>query len=624
MNRKTRRAEKKGGKAIKSGSAVESGLANPPGQNEGKLLQVAVTFHQAGKLSEAEAGYRDILKDNPNQPDALHLLGVIAHQVGNHEVAVDLISQSLVQRANNAEAHNNLGNALSSLGRLDDSIASYRKAVASKPRYVDGLNNLGNMLKDAGQLTDAMESYQAVLVIDPENLNAHFSLGNIFLAQKRFDEAKKEFKKTLALDSSIPVAANNLGGILQSQGELAEAKTYFHQAITLSPDYAEAWNNYGNCLMQENNLQEAETATRKAIELKPDFADAYNNLGVVLRMLGRPDEAKAAHEDALRLQPDSVKAKFNESILDLLRGNFRNGWAGYELRWKADEDHEFSGSYLDISVPLWDGSSLEGKRILIWGEQAVGDQIMFASMVPDLVAARAKVRVACEPRLIPLFQRSFPGIEVSEKATEDGIDCHLPMGSLALHLRPDGASFPDRPAYLRADPDRTREIRERYSSLFPAWRLIGISWRSGNKSQGRARSILLDDWQGILGTEGCAFINLQYGDVTQEIKALHDRTGLVVHHDDAIDPLKDMDAFASQIAALDQVISIDNSTVHAAGALGVPVWTLLSLAPEWRWFLDRESSLWYPAMRLFRQTKLGKWDDVIGAAMRALADEREE
>ena len=254
---------------------------------------------------------------------------------------------------------------------------------------------------------------------------------------------------------------------------------------------------------------------------------------------------------------------------------------------------------------------------------------MFASMLNDLRQSNANIMVECEQRLISLFQRSFPDIRFfcrtnppDQQLLNPNIDYQISMGSLGQWLRTDLDSFKQGQSYyLTACPDKTAELRNKYQQLASGRKLVGISWKSTDISQRRAKSksTSLEYWASVLSQPNCHFINLQYGDIETEVAKFESDTNLKVYQDKEIDPLVNLDGFAAQISALDLVISTSNTTVHMAGALGKRVWTLLPHIPDWRWTLDREDALWYPAMRLFRQSSIGDWQDVFKRVSHALS-----
>lgn len=265
--------------------------------------------------------------------------------------------------------------------------------------------------------------------------------------------------------------------------------------------------------------------------------------------------------------------------------------------------------------------------MLIWSEQGVGDEIMFANAIPDVVAAGARLVIECNERFVPIFERSFPGAVVCARRdpansaiSAAGIDYQISMASLCLHYRRDSAAFSAAPgAYLIADEGLRDACRVRYDGWGDGLK-IGLSWRSGNPVVGTERSAPIELWDGILCQPDCVLVSLQYGDVTGDIADVQNRLGIEIHVDDDIDPLASMDDWLAQVAAMDLVISVDNSTVQVSGSLGVPTWTLLSYVPEWRWLAAGSHNPWHPHMQVFRQSRLGDWAPVfnaVGARLRA-------
>ena len=273
------------------------------------------------------------------------------------------------------------------------------------------------------------------------------------------------------------------------------------------------------------------------------------------------------------------------------------------------------------------GQPVDGKTVLVLAEQGVGDEVMFAGMVPDLVEAGATVIREADSRLVPLFERSFAGIECIGKGDpptaetrRDGIDFQSPGGNLGRWLRPNLESFPGRQSYLVADKNRRDGLRENYLSDGESL-LVGVAWVSKNKRIGPQKSMTLMELAQLTGIPGIRFIDLQYGDTAGERAQFEDETGTSIVHDDSIDQMADLDAFAAQVAAMDLVISVDTAVAHLAGALGTMVWTLLPFNSDWRWMLGRDDSPWYPSMRLFRQEAPGDWEGVFQEVETALRNE---
>ena len=384
----------------------------------------------------------------------------------------------------------------------------------------------------------------------------------------------------------------------------------------------------GVVLIDQEKLEESVQIYQKTLKIQPNDADAYNNLGNALREQGKLEESIRIFQKATHTQPNHAEAHNNLAMILLLKGDFENGWKQYEWRRQCNN---FPFEKRDFPQPFWEGTDLKDKSILVWTEQGIGDEIMFSSILPDLLNINANVIVESDRRMVSLFQRSFPKIQFiprqnppNSQLLNTTMDYQVPIGSLGKWLRIDENSFIlHRHTYLCACPKKTSKIRKKYQELAKGKILIGISWKSTRINQRQTyskkkKSTSLEYWQPVLAQRNCYFINLQYGNVKQELNDFQKHTDLNIHQDEEIDSLSNLDDFAAQISALDLVISTPNTTVHLAGALGKQVWTLLPHIPDWRWTLEREDTLWYPRMKLFRQHQIGKWSNVFQQVKLAL------
>ena len=353
----------------------------------------------------------------------------------------------------------------------------------------------------------------------------------------------------------------------------------------------------------------------RAIEIDSNQAPFFLNLGSALQEQGRLEESIQAYHKAIEIQPNYTEAYNNLGLALLLKGDFEQGWREYAWRLKcsAFEIHD-----RNFPQPYWRGSDINKKFMLIWGEQGVGDQIMFASLISRFQQQAQRVFVETQQRLVPLFKRSFPEVSFfsiqdppNSRLLDKSIDYQSPIGSIAQWLLPNEGSFPKNDSYLKTNVDKTRKLKAKYQQLAAGKLLIGISWKSVNKYIGKPKSTSLIQWRDLLSQKGCFFVNLQYSDVKNEIDTFANQTGLSIYRDEDIDSLKSLDDFAAQVSALDLIISTSNTAVHMAGALGKPVWTLLHYVPGWRWQLDRLDTPWYPSMTLYRQPVSDDWYSVF-------------
>jgi len=468
--------------------------------------------------------------------------------------------------------------------------ATCREIFALEPKNVNALRILGAVARERNEFEPALE-YCLEAVRQADRLAVlHFELGVTYFAMLRSREAYEAYLKAIALDPNLYVAYLNISAIMEQQERFAEAR-----------DWA-----------------------LKTLKIKPDYALAHYNLANSYRELGALDEAIKSYELAHRYRPEHPKTLWNLGICHLLSGNFREGWPLFECRQEAEEVQ------LDRFTELrWDGASLDGKTIVVHAEQGIGDEILFASCFPDVIARAKKGRcvLICDPRLERLFARSFPEAKVYSHARRsdwsapelpERIDVQIPAGSLPLHFRQSREAFPRRKRFLTVEPTLEAMWRDRLAALGGEMK-IGISWRAGGKpTERRKRSIPLDQWGDLLATPGVRFINLQYGDAIADIAAARARFGVEIHDWEEGDPLVDVDSYVAKISALDLVISVGNATVHMAGAVGTPAWTMLPTLPSWRWMVAGDVSPWYCGVRLFRQRQRGEWEPVLERIARLL------
>jgi tetratricopeptide (TPR) repeat protein len=640
---------KKYKKCCEQKDLTERTSPSPQGHGGQTMLQSALGFHQAGELSMAEDLYRKVLAKDPNNADALHLLGLICHQHANYVDAESLLREAIKNDPNAAFFYINLGNTLKACGKSEDAIVQYRNAIRIDPSIAEAHYNLANELQELKEFEDAIQSYRTAVRLNPGLADAYFNMGKALKELESTEEAIISIKKAIELRPDYAEAYYALGvmaddshrledalGLFRKAFELKpdyadacfniadalrelerpeESELYFRRVIEMKPGYADAYNSLSVALRQQGKIKEAVEAALKAIDIKPDYISAYNNLGLHYREDGQAEKAIEAFREAISMAPGFADAEWNLGMAYLQRGDLPNGWKQYEWRFLNT-----TAVVRQFPIPRWDGSSPEGKTILVCAEQGIGDQVMFASIIKDLMATGPQLILECDARLRPLFCRSFSDAEVISvvERPEDfhsyegcRIDFRIPSGSLAGFLRPGLQAFSVRGPYLKADESRIQYWRARFNNLGSGLK-VGVSWRGGAEQSVRMmRSIPLAQWAQITAVEGCQFINLQYGDVSEEIRRAGEEHGVTVHSFSESDPLKDLDEFAAQISALDLVVSVDNSTVHIAGSLGVPTIALLPRGCDWRWMNEVEDTPWYESVRLLRQKEHRFWDDVF-------------
>jgi len=540
-----------------------------------QALQAATAQYRVGLFAAAEAECRRILAQYPPHPDVMTLLGGILATVQQYDEAIEWLTKAAALRPDQSRYHCDLGVIYRRAGRIDEAVACLERAAALEPNSPLVRLNLGDALHAAGRLEEAISHWQFVLTVVPDCAEAH----------------------------------NNLGNAFTERGKWAEAIARYRQALALRPDYVEAINNLSAAFLGADQLEEALAYCRRTLAMRPNFAEGYANLGAALVRQGFFEEALTAYRQALALHPDFAPARWNLALLLLLFGQYEEGWREHEWRWASPDLSKVRRSF---SQPQWEGRPAPGETILVHTEQGHGDTLNF---IRYLTLMRAKAQAAevileCPFELVRLLQQSggwnatIVPKRSSNAAQLPSFDRHIPLLSLPLALGIN-KPLPMEQPYLQAAPPESAAWRERLSST--AGLRVGLCWAGSSiHRDDKRRSLPASKLLPLLDRPGVSFYSLQLNPDAQQIAPLLD-AGLT----DLTSFIGDFADTAALLSELDLVISVDTAVVHLAGALGRPVWTLLSTVPDWRWGLLREETAWYPSMRLFRQRQTGDWDEVI-------------
>lgn len=537
--------------------------------------------------------------------------------------------------------------------------ASYREALRLQPDYTDAWISLGILLRARQQCAESIECQRKALSLDPDNFTARLNLGNALLSAGRDAEAEAAFRATLVANSACAEAHQNLARLLVARKETTAAAKHYAAALAGNPHYFEAAQGFGELLLAAEQPEDAIAPLSLASKLKPRDTSTRRKLGHALSGAGRYSQAIAEFEGVLQTLPrdhdtryDLALAQFysgqytrpRATLEDLLShstdpfvslayaslllraGEFRRGWPHYSARWKTQEP----GKRV-FPEPEWNGENLAGKTLLIAREQGLGDEIMFASIFPQLLSEAAHCIIECEERLVPLYRRTFRGATIfgvpkddprwterldAQRGALPRFDCWVPLGDLGGLRRNEPCDFPRHSGYLEPDPARVQFWREKLAATGTP--VVGIGWRGGTqRSRTRERSLSLDDLKPLLFLTGIRFVSLQYGPCADEVSAFSRTHGISIDHwQESIDNIDD---YAALIAALDLVVSVCSAVIHLGGALGKPVWVLAPQVPEWRYGREGERMIWYPTARLFRQDKSRTWQTPVRQVRRELA-----
>ncbi|WP_374331385.1 tetratricopeptide repeat protein [Aestuariivirga sp.] len=547
------------------------------------IFRQGLALHQRGRLAEAQALYRQVLARDPRHFDSLHLLGLCLVQGGETGRGAEQIRRALAIRSDFPEAHYNLGNALLTLGQPGEALASFETALKLKPDDAQYRLEAGNALKEL----------------------------------KRSDEAIAQYDHALRLDPRSAEAFNNRGIALKDAGRPAEAVESLDAAIALRPAYAEAHSNRGNALKELGRPDEALACHDRAIALRPDHAEAHYNRANLLGEMKRLDAALASYDTALRLRPDYAEARHNKSLLLLAAGRLEEGFALYGSRWNSPS---FTGSRLATELPAWDGRPGAG-RLLLWPEQGIGDEILHASLLSLLPSEGLAVTVAADRRLGPVYRRSFPHLAVIDSddlqpPLAGRFDAQAAMGDLGALLGVEPARLASRRMpFLVADAARREALRAAHPFLRDG-PVCGLSWKSANKKFGAEKSLRLIDLAPLLATPGVSFVNLQYGDVADEIEEVRRALGVAVNQAQGLDVFNDIDGLLALVDCCDAVLTTSNVTAHLAGALARPGVVVVPTGKGSLWYWQGGvNDLWYPSLQRIAQERAGQWQAAIAAAV---------
>lgn len=574
------------------------------------LFHNAIAHHQQGDLREAVAGYRElIVTDDYQSLDARYLLGTALLQLGEFAESVEHLSAVTAARRDVADAQNNLGIAHKATGDWERATRAFEAALKINPEYDQALFNLGSVMEQRSLFADAEKCFRHASRLSPADNGARFALAGVLKAQEKWAGAETCYRGCRAAgfeDSSLDV---NLAFVLARQDKLDEAADIYSEILATQPEFAEIHNSLSYINERRGRLDDALASARRAVELQPDYAEGHNNLGIALSSLHRLHEALPAFRRALEIRPDFPLAAFNLGTTHLLAGDYAEGWSGYERRAEAlgEQPRRCAG-------PKWDGSAIAGQRLFVFADQGFGDTIQFSRFLQTAThKSQAKVILECQPELVSLIRnvQGVRNVEGVDAVIADGnplpdFDTWIPLSSLPGRLGCTVDSIPANTPYLTPEPVLREEPQSVLDTLH-APRKIGVVWR-GNPQQARdfVRSCPLEIISPLFDVEDIDWVSLQTGaDSDQRLVDIGSQ-------------LRDFSETAAVISQLDLVITVDTATAHLAGALGVPVWTLLCHTPDWRWGLNGASCPWYPAMRLFRQSTWGDWAGVVAEVADAL------
>ena len=641
------RARMAAGRTPEALQALERAILLGPDSAPAHAL-FGVALQASGRLGDAQVALERAIAIEPNFAPAHCDLGGVHHAAGRLTDAIACYTEALRLDPELVDAHANLGSALADAGRIEPAVTAYRRALALQPTHYEALINLGMALQGLGDLEEAARLHQAAGACRPDAPEPWLNLGTIRYAEGRFEDARHCFETGLSRrPDSVPLILG-VGNTYKAEDRLEQALECYDRALALLPEHPQALVNRGNTLTGLGRFDEALGALRRAIEVKPDMVEAHISLGVALKGTGDFDAAIDAYRVATRIAPEKPEAYFNigngyrESNrplpaidayqaalairpaygdahwnlgLTLLQaGRLAEGWAEYAWRFRSGDALADVRPY---PFPRWRGEPLAGRRILVWREQGIGDELLFAPCIADLVRLGADVRVLVTDRLVGMLQRAFPSATVLVDDGGTGLsspeavpfDFHAPIGDLPRYLRATPEAFPPSGEYLAPIAARADEWRARLAELGEGLR-VGICWRSGRlTAERRVHYSSLAEWGAVFRLPRVHWINLQYDDCDQEIHEAEAMFGIRIHRWDGVDLRNDLEGVLGLLSQLDAVISAPTAVTALAGGIGVPTWQADSGA-EWATH-GHDHSLWFPVLQVVTRPLGAPWSAVM-------------
>ena len=483
-----------------------------------------------------------------------------------------------------------------------------RAHLTEHPGDGQGYYMLGTLFAAQVDPGRAGKAFEAAIHNGLDTAETQTALATVYFHLGHRDKAEVHLDTALQHDDTFALA-RLLSARLALKTDPEEALSL---ALALVRDDPELFDPYpflaGVYRTEFGDLERAQVCLDRATGLDASRLEVLEEQAGLYFDYGMPNAARLVAQQVLDRAPQSHAGVLMMALAQLALGNFKEGWSYYARR-REHSPHHAMLRFGDI--PLWDGEDASEQTVLVWTDQSVGDEILYSSMLPDLAAKAGKVVLACSPRMAPVFERSFPDIEVIPDPFHDGgispkptADVQICLPDLGLHFRQQKSDFPDHASYLVADPDRVTELRQRYLSSAPGNQLVGLSWRSGQKGFGTAKSSKLMDWRALLECPEKTFVCLQYGDINDEVAKVRAEFGIDILIDPEVNPLKNMDLAMAQVAAMDQVVSTSNTTVHMSAAQGRPTFLALPQGRKtvWCWGISGDACPFYPSLEIVRRS----------------------
>lgn len=612
-----------------------------------KQMHKALAHHQSGRLKEAEEYYKQVLRLQPNHPDANNLLGVLLFQTNRSQDGLKFLDKATKLKPQEAMFYYNYGIALRSAGDQVKAIEALTRAIQLNPDHADALSQLidihqkrheweraisllkqlanlrsldtdsfkrlGEALHQTKNYAEAATYLSKAAGLAPEDAAIHHQLGLSLQAAGDNKGAAVAYKRSLELNPDLAPAHNNLAIVLAEQGHNEEAVKHYEQALEMNSKLFQTKCNLGGLLRKMGRLEESIEWLRSAVEQKSDCAEALCNLGNTYGDMGESQSAMECYRKAILCQADYTQARLNRAIGLLRREEFSEGWMEYEWRWKLKECPR-----RNFGKPRWDGRELkENEVLLVHAEQGLGDTLQMVRYIKQLKSRGTRIVLECQKALVPfltLNEVADTVLPIGDKYPE--YDFHIPLMSLPSLLFEKLGFASDNVPYLRASEELSEHWEHRLHDI--SGRKVGIFWQGNPEfKQDQFRSIPLETYSALAKIPDVQLISLQKGTGIEQVAKFTVPDALHCFDDLDADKGAFMDS-AAIIQHLDLIVTSDSAVAHLAGSLGITTYLLLPFASDWRWFVDREDSPWYPSITLVRKRRNETWQEAMSRVIEAI------
>ncbi|WP_370678092.1 tetratricopeptide repeat protein [Pleomorphomonas sp. PLEO] len=602
------------------GAALLEAVLRIDRQNVQALDVLGDAFSAMGRFAEAADCYLNLSLRKQGAVRPLVKRGAALYRAGNCAQAAEVYLAAINISGTESKAYVaklwlDYATLEVELDNLPEAESALRRAISLEPNNKSAILSLSDVLCRMGEVSGAAKLCSQAISAGLRDSEVHYSYGRLLFHLKSFSECIAECDAALAINPGMYAAHCLRGSSLRSMGRLEEAEISAREALRIQPDYVLALIELGTVVDGLGRHAEALEMRKKTAELEPSET-TLANLALSFENLGETATAIEILEGVSARYPDNHNLMTSLACIYLRNQMFDKGWSKYAWRIRSEIDANRVRHHSQYE--RWQGQSLASGRLLVWGEQGVGDEVMFSGLIPQLLAAGIAVTLECDPRLVKPLARSFPQVECFARTRDplpaSNISAAISAGDLFELLRPDRHA--DRwlsEGFLRADEQARSHFRERYAANRP---LVGISWRTSNPVTGHLRSLRRENLHHLVASQDADFVSLQYGNHD----ALRTEVNGAVLIDGEVDQFVDLDLFIAQVSAMDAVVTVDNTTAHVAGALNIPTLLLLPFAADWRWFRNGGKSSWYPSVMLLRQTVSCEWEDVVEEAKKKLSE----